>query len=90
MHEYSVNIARRVKPDTEPFGPYHTHHLKVLLPATTKREALELYDELHAKYPEPEYQLMLMQDVKRTVFLKGGPGAGRISAAIAEESAIGR
>lgn len=75
---YSINVARRIKPDSAPFGPYHTHHFKAVLPATTKREALEAYDEMVQKFPEPDFQVMLMHTVERTTFLKGRvPGVGR-------------
>lgn len=88
---YSLNIARRIKPDSAPFGPYYTHHFKVVLPGrVTKREALEVYDELVQKYPEPDFQVMLMHTVVRTTFVKGRTGVSSLSTEPWQELPIGR
>lgn len=68
---YSINVARRIKPESSPFGPYHSHMFKVTMPASnTKAEALSIYNDLCAKYPEPEFNVMLSQTVVRTTYIK--------------------
>jgi hypothetical protein len=63
---FSINVARRVKPDTAEFGPYHQHVMRITVPATkTKKEAIEVYDGVCERYPEPEFKVTLTQNVYR-------------------------
>jgi hypothetical protein len=72
MHDhFIINVARRVKPNTEAFGPYHEHHMRVEIPAgTTKGEARDRFKELAAKYPEPDFQVALSQVVVRVALVR--------------------
>jgi hypothetical protein len=67
---FIINVAKRVKADSERFGPYHQHHMAIELragAASTRGEALEKFAEVCDKYPEPEYRCSLMQVVCRGV-----------------------
>lgn len=69
---FIINVARRVKPDVEAFGPYHEHHLSVELhraAAATRSQAQEKFAEVCVHYPEPEYRCTLTQVVCRGVLL---------------------
>ena len=75
---YAINVARRVKPDTEPFGPYHEHLFKVTMPASnTKAEALAVFQDMCKRYPEPEFNVMLSHTVVRTSYLKTSGEKGK-------------
>lgn len=63
---FIINVARRVRAPTEPFGPYHEHHFSVELPVgRTRLQAKEVFIELMGKYPEPDYLVSLTSVVCR-------------------------
>lgn len=63
---FIINVARRVRPATEPFGPFHEHHFSVELPVgRTRLQAVEVFVELMGKYPEPDYHVSLTSVVCR-------------------------
>lgn len=63
---YTINVARRIAPDTKPFGPYHTHVMKMELPhGCTKQEATEIFTDACARYPEPNFKLSMTEWVCR-------------------------
>jgi hypothetical protein len=75
---YSVNIARRIRPETERFGPYHEHMFRVTVPASnTKAEALEVYEGLCARYPEPAFNVTLSHTVVRSTAVKNSGVKGK-------------
>lgn len=67
---FVINVARRIQPDTMPFGPYHEHHLAIELrrpAAGTRSEAQTTFEEVCRHYPEPDYHCTLMQVVCRGI-----------------------
>lgn len=67
---FVINVARRIAPDDQKFGPYHQHYLAVELrhpAASTRGEAQIKFEEICKHYPEPEYRCSLMQVICRGV-----------------------
>lgn len=67
---FVINVARRIQPETKPYGPYHEHYLAVELrspAASTRSEAKVKFDEICVHYPEPQYRCTLTQVVCRGV-----------------------
>jgi hypothetical protein len=72
---YSINVAVRIAPESKPFGPYHEHMMKITIPAgRTKREAVEIYNDVCSRYPEPVYKVTLSENVYRTSVVRESSG----------------
>lgn len=72
---FSINVARRVKPDTARFGPYHEHLFRATMPASnTKVEALAVFEDLSRKFPEPDFRVSLSRTIVRSTTVKESGG----------------
>lgn len=69
---FVINVAKRIRPDGQSFGPYHEHYMAVELrapAASTRGEAIGKFTELCKHYPEPDFKCTLTQVVCRGVLL---------------------
>ena len=72
---YTINVAKRIRHDTEPFGPYHTHYLTVQIHfSTPKAAAREIYADVCQRFPEPEFRCELYEQVERTKMVVSSGG----------------